>query len=129
MSEIFDRSNIGIKATLIGCSFASVGVKDGIYYIDARAYDGENPVPRRVTLRADWRKLRDILNCLPAVHKTLIKKTVIENGDFLVIGPDQYLEIPPVAGTVEWSDLLERPCVDVERVIKGFPSMMSAGRR
>lgn len=113
--EVFDRSVIGRKATLLGFIFSSVGVHSGDYYVDATLYDEDRPAPLKTTFRTDEKMLRSLLEFVPDVFRKLIENTVIANGDFLVIDPSFFfVEIPGVAGKVFWSDVLERPCLDVE---------------
>jgi len=113
--EALDRSVVGRNTVLIGFTFASVGVHNGDFYVDATLYDEDRPAPLRATFRADENMLRSILRFAPDSFRKLIEKTVIENGDFLVIDPSHVLvEIPGVAGKVFWSDALQRPCVDAK---------------
>ncbi|HOO56482.1 MAG TPA: hypothetical protein PLN69_06650 [bacterium] len=120
MSEIYTKKQVGMKTVLLGAGIASISSKEGTYYVDLRIYDEFSIQPKRTTIEADLEMIQKIIDSLPEEHRKSIRKTVIEDGNFLLIDPGSVLEIAMIQGTVSWSKLLHRTCVIAENVFNPY---------
>lgn len=115
MQEPVNQIPAGVKTVLMGVRMIRAFTKDDVFYIDARYYDGICPVPKVITVEADWKMMKRILDCMPfmlafGIHAVVCAKEIYH------VEPPESIELPIISGTMTWSKALGRPCVRVEDV-------------
>ena len=115
MKEQVNQFPAGIKTVLMGTEMIRAFTKHDVYYIDVRFCNGNCPLPKAITVEADWKMMKRILDCLPFMTAFGINAVVQANNIYNVEPPER-IELPIIRGTLTWSKALGRPCIEVEDV-------------
>ena len=115
MQEPVNQIPEGVKTVFMGTEMIRAFTKHDVYYIDVRFCNGNCPLPKAITVEADWKMMKRILDCLPFMTAFGINAVVYAKQIYHVEPPGS-IELPIISGTMTWSKTLGRPCVKVEDV-------------
>ncbi len=115
MQQPVNQIHAGVKTVLMGTEMIRAFTKHDVYYIDVRFCNGNCPLPKAVTVEADWTMMKRILDCLPFMLAFGIN-AVVYAKEIYNVEPPERIELPIIRGTMSWSKALGRPCIKVDDV-------------